>query len=306
MITRNKTFILCGLLLSSSLFADIDVDTQDIGSENIREPAKMTPYSFDTHADYVANSSIDKGSYKGDKIQFAEAEAELGMVFYFDPENTEALRGAVAFTPTYLRWEGNPWFEQTHFNIFSVSLVGFTKRVDRWFLRGQLTANFDAEKWSSLYTSYDLLLWARYAYSDAIGIHFGCLAQTGLRMDRVYPVLGFDWRISRKWKLSIVYPVNVSLIYALSQKWSLGVAGRAFNSRFRVHQQQHSLKPLVRYTNVGAEFILKFENEYASANIHAGTTIQGKYRVADSKNHHARNYQTNGAAYGGFEIEVKF
>lgn len=298
----------CFILLAFSLCADIDIDPQNIGSEKISEPkpAKKTPFSFDSHIDVIGPSKINKGCYKGDKIHYAESEAELGMVFYYCPTYTEGARVAVAFSPTYLKWHQNPWFDQDHFNTVSFSFVGFSKRIDRWFWRTQLTANFDAEKWSGKYTSYDLLFWGRYAYCENIGIHFGFFVETGLRMDRVYPVIGFDWQITRKWKLSLVYPVNISLLYALSPKWSIGAAGRLFNSRFRVHHSDYSHKPLVRYTNVGAEFIVKYETDLMTANLHAGSTLGGDFRVASRKNNHARHYHIDPSAYVGGEIEVKF
>jgi hypothetical protein len=296
----------CFILAAFSGWADIDIDQQDIGSERITQPAKRTPFSFDTHVDVIGSSKIKKGFYKDDEINYAEAEVEIGMVVYYCPTYTEGVRVALGYTPTYLKWHDNPWFDQDHFNIVPLSLAGFSKRIDRWFWRMQLTANFDAEKWSSPYTSYDFLLWGRYAYCENIGIHFGFWAETGLHLDRVYPVLGFDWQISRKWKLDLVFPVNMALLYAFSPNWKLGVAGRFFDSRFRVHNDQHSLKPLVRYTNVGAEFIIKYDDETTSANLHAGTTLGGTFRVANHSNHHAQDYHIDPSAYVGAEIDVKF
>lgn len=290
-------------------WADIDIDSQDIGSENIKQPAKRTPFGFDTHVDYISPSKIERGFFKGDEIHYAEAEAEAGMVVYYCPAYTEGLRTSLSFTTTYIRWDNNPWFDQDHFNIVSLNLSGFSKRVDRWFWRSQLSINFDTHQWNGEYTSYDILLWGRYSYSgcnDDIGIHLGFLAQTGLRLDRVYPIIGFDWRISRDWKLSLVYPVDISLTYSLTHAWSLAVAARFFNSRFRVHHDEIFSKALVRYTNTGAEFAIKYDEKNISANIHAGATLGGKFRVANRHNNHAHNYDLEPAAYAGAEVDVKF
>lgn len=287
-------------------WADIELDQQDIGSEKINQPVKRNPFSFETHIDAISPSKINKGFYKGDKIHYAEADIEAGMIVYYQPMYTEGARIALSYSPTYLQWVNNPWFDQDHFNLISLSLSGFTKRLDDWFWRVQLTANFDAEKWSCQYTSYDLLLWGRYTCYKSIGLHFGFLAQTGLRMDRVYPVIGFDWQISRQWNLNLVYPVNISLTYSFSPRWSIGAAGRLFSPRFRVHHQDHSYKPLVRYTNVGAEFIIKYEREAMSANIHVGSTLGGTLRLANRQNDHARHYHLDPSAYAGLAIDVKF
>lgn len=296
----------CFALLCISVWADVEINQQDIGSEEIDKPSKRSPFSLDAHVDVIGPSKINKGFYKGDKIHFAEAEAELGMVVYYCPTYTEGLRVAVDYSPTYLKWNDNPWFDQEHFNLVSFSLSGFTKRMDQWFWRAQLTANFDSEKWSCQYTSYDLLLWGRYTLCKQIGLHFGFLAQTGLKMDRVYPVIGLDWQITKKIQLSLVYPMNISLTYAISSKWSIGAAGRFWSPRFRVHHQDHSHKPLVRYSNVGAEFIIQYENESMNANVHVGSTLGGTLRVANVNNDHARHYHLDPSAYAGAAVNVKF
>jgi len=284
----------------------VDIDQEDMGSENITEPAKRTPFSFETHLDTVSESKITKGFYKGDKVKYAEAEIEAGMILYYCPTYHEGVRAALGYRVAYLKWDQNPWFDQKHFNIIALSAAGFTERVDHWVCRGQLTVNFDTQKWSPHYTSYDLFLWGRYSYCEHIGVHVGCFAETGLHMDRVSPVIGFDWQFSRRWKVNLIYPFNLSLIYSFSPGWSTGLAGRLFSSRYRVHHQEHSAKPLVRYTNVGAEFILEYEDQRLSANLHAGSTLGGTFRVANRRNRHARNYHLDPSAYLGAEIDVKF
>lgn len=298
-------FSFCFILKTLSGWADVDIDSQDIGLEQIEKPARRTPFSLNTHIDAIGNSKINKGFFKGDEVRYATSQVEAGMIVYYCPSYTEGLRLAIGFTPTYLRWESNPWFDQEHFNTLSLSVTGFSKRLDRWFWRSQFTINFDADKWDSEHISYDLLLWGRYSYSDNFGIHIGFLGETGLQMDRVYPVFGFDWQISRKWKLNLVYPVNIAMEYSLTPKWTLAIGGRFFNSRFRTHHNSQ-FKPLVRYTNTGAEFVIKYDDETMSANIHAGSTLGGKYRVANSHNHHAQTFHLDPSAYVGGEIDVKF
>jgi hypothetical protein len=305
---KLRLFFTTGFILLSMIgWADVDVDTQDIGSEQIHEPAKRTPFSFNTYWDSIGSAKIERGHFRGDKVRFAVAEAEAGMVVYYCPAYTEGARIAVGYTATFLRWSENPWFNQDHFNNVNFTLAAFTKRLDRWFWRSQLTINVDDREWSAPFISYDILLWGRYTYNKVLGIHLGFLAQTGLRLDRVYPIIGFDWQISRKWKLNLVYPVNVSLIYSLTRHWSLAIAGRNFNSRFRVHRGEIFSKALVRYTNVGAEFMIKYEAHDMTANIHAGSTLSGgKFRVANHRNHRAHNYKLKPSGYVGAEMDVSF
>jgi hypothetical protein len=307
MAVKFRVFFGMGFILVSMIaWGDIDIDSQDIGSEEITKPAKRTPFSFSTHIDVIAPAEIEKGFHKGDKIHFAEAQAEAGLVVYYCPAYTEGVRLAIAYTPTYLRWAENPWFDQDRFHTVNFIFSGFTKRFDRWFWRSQVSVNADADQWKASYTSYDILLWGRYVYCKNVGIHLGFLAQTGLRLDRVYPVIGFDWQISPKWRLDLVYPVNIGLTYAVTPRWSFAVAARFFNSRFRVHHKEIFSKALVRYTNVGTEFAIKYEIENMSANIHAGAALDGKFRVANRKNHHAHIKNLKPSGYVGCEMDVKF
>lgn len=293
--------------ISSLGWGQVGIDPQDVGSLNITQPAKRTPFSFETHLDAVSNAKIREGYYKEDEVQFAEADVELGMVVYYCPAYEEGLRLAVSYTATYLRWAENPWFDQDHYNTVSLKIGGFSKRIDQWFWRAGVMINMDADEWSAYYTSYDILLWGRYEYCKNVGIHIGFWAETGLRLDRIWPIIGADWQISPKWKLNLVYPFNVAIEYALTKKWALALAGRNFDSRHRVHDGDgYSTKRLVRYENIGAEFMIKYDALGISANIHAGTTMGGKYRIANCHNHHPYNYKLKPAGYVGGEVDVKF
>lgn len=294
------------LAFSPLTYADIVIDPQDISQEEIAQPAKSTPFSLSTHIDYIHGAKIDKGFYKGDKVEFAEGEAIASMVVYYDPCLTEGLRIGAGYTATYLHWCENPWFDQEHYNQVDISVAGFSKRVNGWLWRTELTANFDADEWSFQYTTYDLILWGRYDLCQDFGLHIGAFIETGCRMDRIYPILGFDWQITEKWRLDAVFPMNMALSYAWTPKWSLGAAARFFDSRFRVHSDEHSLKPLVRFTTMGAEFFVKYGDDKITANIHAGSTVGGRFRVANRHNNHATGYDLNSSFYGGAEIEVVF
>lgn len=303
---RKLLFLNLFILLISQVWSDIALDQQNIGSEKINQPAKRTPFSFETHFDAVAPAKIIDDFYEGEKVYYAEAEVEAGMIVYYCERFTEGVNLSVGFNATYLRWAQNPWFDQNHFNLLSLNVSGFTKRIEDWFWRTQFTANFNTDDWNGKYMSYDILLWGRYSYQENIGIHFGFWAEAGLRMDRIYPIGGFDWQISDKWLLSLVYPVNVSLVYTISKPWSIALAGRNFDSRFRVNRDEAFSKCLVRYTNVGAEFSVNYNTDTTNANIHAGVTLAGKYRVANQKNQHAHTYKLDSAYYAGVEMDVKF
>ena len=219
---------------------------------------KRTPYSFETHFDRVASAKIKNTREKGHHISFAEAEAVAGAVVYYDDVHTEGLRVGIGYTATYVGFEDNPKFDQEHFEMLNINIGGFTKRLDDWFWRAQLSINIDTREWDAPYTNYDLVLWGRYTFCKDIGFHMGFWAQTGMWMDRVYPIFGADWQIDSKWKLNLVYPVNVSLQYALTKKWALAIAGRSFDFRDRVSKKESRYKDLVHYENIGCEFMVLY------------------------------------------------
>lgn len=283
-----------------------DIDFRDVGSETTVEP-KRGPFTLSVDFDAIGNSKINNSFYKGDKLRFAIAEAELSSIIYYCPAYHEAANIAISYTYTTLEWHHNPWFNQTHFNTFTLSLGGISKRIDRWLWQSQISINLDANEWDiNDYATYDFILWGRYSYCDHIGVHVGFIAQTGMKMDRVYPIFGADWQMSPKWKLNLVYPVNVSLEYLVAENWSIALAGRSFNPRYRVHKHKPFGKSLVRYENTGAEFAVKYHAKDMSANIHAGTTLGGKFRVANSQNHHPHTYKLDPAGYVGAEVDVHF
>lgn len=314
-LTRKHLHTLL-ITLSLPLFTlyadnDNDVDLSDYSSVNISKVEKKaesaSPCSVNVLVDAVGKAKIKNGFFEGDKIEFSEGYVEGGCIFYYCPAYKEGANAALRYTATNIKWSNNPWFEQQRFNTLSLTLTGFSSRLHRWFWRGQLAVNVDANQWNmSEYANYDALLWGRYEYCKNIGLHLGLIVQTGMQMDRVYPILGADWTMSKHWKLNLVFPVNVSLEYSFNKKWSVAIAGRNFNSRHRAGPRECFKKSLVRYQNVGAEFAIKYEDKKMSANIHAGTTLGGQLRISDQHNHHPHHLKLKPAPYAGAEVSVRF
>lgn len=295
--------------LNNFIFADVDndIDVTNMSDEQIpAQESKGRPFSLDVHFDAVKTTDIRKGYYKDDSVQFAEGQATLGLIYYYCPRYTEGLGLTVGYERTIIRWEHNPWFNQELYNTANLSFTGFTKRLHKWFWRGQLDINIDADHIQSSYMFYNLLIWGRYELCQDIGFHVGFIAQTGMQMDRVYPILGIDWQISRRWKLNLVFPVNVSLEYLITSRWSIAIAGRAFDSRHRVSNKEPHPRYLVRYTNAGGELAIKYDDTVVSANIHAGYTLGGDLRIANPHNHHPHHYKLDPSGYAGAEVVVKF
>ncbi len=292
---------------NSSTWAQQEIYS-DVGSEKIDEvKPQKSPFSFSAFTDVNGKAKINKGFFKGDKFQFGVANGELSCVYYYSPQYEEAANAALAYTETYFGWKENPWFDQTHFHTVTLSLGGITKRFNSWTWRGLLQINYDGfEKFDAEYFNYNIMLWGRYELFKDIGVHMGFFAETGMRMDRIYPIIGFDWKISERWKLNAVFPFDMALQYLIAKHWTIALAGRTFDSRHRVRPHESHSRYVVRYTNFGLEAMLKYEQDGLSANIHAGVTTGGKYRIANAHNHHPHNYHVDPSGYIGALVESRF
>lgn len=307
----NRFFSLSlSLFLCSAhiIYGQSDFDEADMSAEPYKEPPHLQAFTFSAFADAIGESKIRNGYFKGDDISFAIAQAQLAYTFYYSKVYSEGANVALSYTATRIQWPNNVWFNQERFNTVSLTIAGFTGRLPKWVWRSQIAANLDLGEGycTGKYLNYDGMLWGRYARCNHMGWHIGFILETGMRMDRVYPIIGLDWLISERWKLNLIFPVNVSLEYLLNQNWTLSLAGRVFNVRHRVNREESHGKHLVRYTNTGIELATKYINHMFVFNIHGGLTLGGDYRIANQHNKHPHHYKFKSAGYFGSALEVKF
>ena len=299
-------FLLKTLMISAD-DQDGFVDFRDNSAEQIQQKTDNGPFKAKAKVDIIQKTKIKEGYYEDDEVQFSEGNLEFSTIFYYCEAYKEGAQAAISYTATHIGWQNNPWLEQDRFYTGTFSLSAITHRLRSWIWRGQVAINVDTQEWNfNDYATYDLLLWGRYEYCKHIGLHVGLIVETGMLMDRVYPILGADWQISKKWRLNLVFPVNVSLDYVLTKHWAVALAARNFNSRFRANQNEGQSKALIRYQNLGAEIAFKYEKDNLTANIHAGSTLGGQLRLADRHNHHPHHYRFDPAAYVGAEVDLKF
>lgn len=306
---KNKfsAFVAAVILISSNLNADVDF--QDIGPTNIdglRESDSRGPFKIELTFDAVAEAKIRKCHHH---LQFATGEAEISAVFYYDPCIEEGASIGISYSRTRINWMHNHWFHQKDFDEACLTLGFTSKRLCDWLWQIQLTANFDnIENWSfNDYMNYDMLLWGRYEYFEGFGVNIGFIGMTGMKIDRVYPIIGVDWKISEKWQLNLVFPVNVALVYNINEVWSVDIAGRLFNERHRLKRNERLSKGLIEYYGGGGEFGLNYHpTQWLAANIHAGYSLGAKLKVSNRHHNRRRNYNVDGAPYAGAELDFAF
>lgn len=295
------------LLTGGVLYADLEDPTYS--AESITQNNEDSPYTIEANSNLVGRSKFKNSDIKDQYLNFHLVDVDLSMVFYYDESIKEGAFAEIGYTSTYLNWKQNPFFRQSCFNTIDLSLGGFTERLCDWHWLGEATVHVDPIKDFTFadYTYYDLLLWGRYAYCENIGLNIGLIVQTGMKIDRLYPIIGVDWQINSKWKINAVFPVNVSAIYSIDKCWSVSLAARTFDVRHRVKKSEPYSRGLFTYRNVGGEFVLKYDSDSrVIASVHAGYTTGGMFKVANRHYENKRHFKFEGAPYGGADILVKF
>lgn len=314
----KKPLILLATLLASSatlpLLADLNDD--DFGAQtmlstkNIEEEPCGSPFAGHISFDIAGQADFDKHKCHPwlDDIKFGIADAVASAVFYYDKCNKEGLLASGVYTFTHLKWR-NPYFDQYNFNTVSFAIAGFSERMENWKIQWQVKANVDLNHYSGWsYWNYDIILATRYAYNENLGLDFGFIAFTGMKIDRLYPIIGFDWKINDCWKLNVVYPTNISIVYNFTKEISVMLASRAVFSRHRVGEDNHLRRGLIQYRAAGGEFGVSYDSEDGNlhGNLHAGALFGGKLKVSNRHYEDSRLFKFSGAPYIGGDFVYRF
>lgn len=299
--------LLASVGVLSGLRADVDV--QDIGPTDIggvRENDSRGQFKIESYIDVVGDAKI-KDCHN--HLQFGVAEVEVSAIFYHNACYEEGASIGISYCFERIDWRRNHLFDQKDFDEACLTVAFSSKRICDWLWQAQLTANFDNLKcWTfNDYMNYDMLLWGRYTFNRCLGIHIGFIALTGMKIDRVYPIIGVDWQWNDRWKLNLVFPVNVSLVYNFNKAWSATLGGRLFFERHRLDSDEVLSKGLIVYSTAGAEFGINYSfKEWIYANIHAGYDFGGRFKTANRNYDFKHHYVLEGAPYAGAELDFSF
>jgi len=300
-------FMIC-ICITTKLQADIQTDIW--GLETIEPPKKQQgPFRIEGEFDSVAESHFKKKGFEDEKLGYSNYSGTVGMAFCYFPKAREAYAAAVSYTYAHIGWKQNPFFKQQDFDVVTLALRLYSNRFCDWIWKGELGVNMDVNNFNwSQYVNYDLTLWGRYDYRENIGLNIGVIVQTGMKLDRVYPIIGFDWQMSEKWSLNAIFPVNISLQYQYTCDWKIAAAMRFFDARYRVGKDERLSSGLVAYRNSGIELAALFDSENSDieANVHVGSTLGGLLRISNSQNRNVTHFYVNPSLYVGGQIVWSF
>lgn len=301
--------LLLALATTNCLFANYNqIEYSDLQISPAEREGASGPWTVDVNYDHIGRSKFTKRGFKDQKIEFNSFDTDASMVFYYNADYKEAANFEIGYNRTFIDWKQNPYFSQRRFDTVYFSFGAITQRYCNWLWKAKVTMNIDARHWDiNNYATYDGLAWGRYNYSEDIGVHMGILVLTGMKIDRVYPILGADWRINECWKLNAVFPVNMSLVYSYTQEWWFDLAIRAFQVRYRTGEHQPLPKAVTLYQNVGIEFGANYEiANQVHVNVHAGSTFGGRLKIANKQNRRPRHFKFEPAPYAGASVEWHF
>ncbi len=302
------------MTLTTTAYADLGDDTFGANDVSTFDQSPETPendkgpFLIRVSYDAVGKAKFDKKPFKGEKFRFSEFNADASMVLYYNPCYKEGVVATVGWTNDKLDWRQNPYFHEKHFNWANVTLGAFTSRAERWDWKAIVKMYFDPHHMNfQEYLAWDFMVWGRYALNCDWGIHGGVIALTGMKIDRFYPIIGFDWRINDAWKLNLVYPTNVSFIYTWNCNWNFAIAGRFWEVRHRAGSHEPVKKALWVYRNAGIEAAANYVwNSWLTVNAHVGYTFGGTLKIANRHYDHKKNLNFKGAPYIGAEVTANF
>jgi hypothetical protein len=259
------------------------------------------------YANYLSGgkAEMDEPGRESEEIIFSQTEAKVSYTHRFDDES--GLVFDLGHGSVEIDWDENPSFSEKSFSTFNVQVGGYSFKIPKWLWRGAIGTNVDTEEMDiSHYALYNGTMWGRYSLSDMMGLHIGFTGTTGLRRDKVYPIFGIDYNPSSTWKLSFVFPVDMSANYSINDKWSVSATARTFRVRHRLSQKEALSKGIFDYRSFGSEFSLNYLLGGFLAKVYAGSTYAGDLKVSDSKGINSTFYKFNGSVYLGSNLTYKF
>lgn len=281
---------------------------------------------FSASTDFLAKANFTKKGLRDETLRFALTGTGLRYVQFFGCHREVAATFAIDYFDNLLDWKNNPYCSQSHFHNLALS-VGALYQGETWLWKYNFGASFDLDAAQvGGYTLYSAQIWGRYSMTPALGLHLGAIGITGLHKNRVWPIVGFDYTWRERWKLHLVYPVDLSLFYVMNSHWSVGVVHRAFWVRHRV--AAHNKKGLdvietkpgafVEYRNQGTELALRYEYDpIFQITVHAGYAHGGELCLSEAtfcgkEEFHRRRFRLHesldfdGSGYIGGQLSLKF
>ncbi|MBJ7449365.1 MAG: hypothetical protein JHC93_03275 [Parachlamydiales bacterium] len=253
----------------------------------------------------VANAKFKTSDVRYQDLLFNEADGDL--YFTFAPTSEETVTFGAGWGHTTLKWDENPFFSQTNFDVVKLGVIATTDRFTDWFWQGSIYTNRQSNKiGSSNDAIYTTEVWGRWSVTEAFGLNFGFINQLGLKTIELYPIIGFDYRANCNWKINLVYPTNISVNYDFADHWTASASARFFKTRHRVDSDQAVPFAIFQYQTVGGELALAYDIQFFRVKLFGGSTTEARLKIYNSNGNDRTEYKLDPAFYAGMNISVHF
>ena len=266
-------------------------------------------FSVEARGDSVGAAEFETSGFPGQELSFTKIDVEATVNVPLSCCN--GLRFSAGYEMAEVDWPANPAFAETDFNYISVGAGAFTHCLPcwRWVAMGYVLV--DPENTDTDFNLYRGLLWGQYASESAcfceMNFHFGLLGSTGLEKSFVLPILGFDFVPWDRVKVSLVFPMDMSVSYCVMDNLSIRAALRAWRHRHRVSDTETIPKGVWEYRNYGYEVGGVYDNCcWLKAEAHVGFATGGDLQVTDRNGRNGIHYKTEGSMYAGGSVTLSY
>lgn len=290
-------------LLPFSLIAQ-EWDSQVFNLENHPNPI----YPISVSGSYL---TVHKAHFRTPGLEeetLKYRQSDLAMAFTYPFNSYCGLIFGAGWIGTEVKMERNPEFDETLFNYINLSIGGFTKGFSDWTWALTLAAYLDTGHFSFIdYALYDGVLWGKYTLSKWIELDFGLIVEVGLHKEKVWPIIGFIYLPCDNWRVSVVYPIDISIEYDFWSYWTVGGSIRFLRNRHRVGQDEPNPQGIFEYRTTGAEIeLICAPFDWFSITGFAGSTFNGDFKVTNRNNHQATHYKFKASGYAGVSAILSF
>ena len=298
-------FILTLPLMAANLPTLDETPSFDDVLEPPLEPPFVTPAFFqvDGRGDWIQPSTIQEPNATIQRLGYAETDVRAGYVF---PCGCAMYSVAAGYQKTWITLENLSLFDRSNFQNAYATLGARIFEGD-WTYQGEFQFNADLDLGGERCYLYFYGGWATYAYLPCLSLSAGFIGRSGLRQDKFWPVLGFEWNINQQWEIHAVYPVNISFVYRPIKPLALSLTTRFINSRHRLKEEDIIPSGILEYRNAGEEIGITYTvGPFLSINAHAGYMFKGDLQVSDSMGFVLTDLKSDGSFYTGGSVLIRF
>ena len=275
--------------------------------------ATTPPTSLERHYEMTLNYKMmaktkfaKNNRPKNERFSYAQESANFLILQPLSEKNS--LFGGIGYSSAKLTWDQNPAFKHKTYSYVNLLLGGTSREVENWLWEGKLIVSLDPHS-SRLDTTtwYNGFFFGRYTYTKNVGIYIGFNMYTGLNKDMVYPILGFDYIPNKEWKLSLIYPTDISLTYTITPEWSAIATLRPILDRHRLKRTEAVPFGVYEYSTNGTEVALKWAPSLAcETKLFVGSTTGGRLKITDKLGRNGQIFKLRPAPYAGLTVVVRF